>query len=99
MILVDFSLFLFDGPYYNSGKIQKIFFLPSGNSQIKSYSVKLLGLECSSNPQNFMKIVGAIFERMKIFYFLLCELPLILRADKKTGRRCFQRDYRYRHSR
>ena len=31
-----------------------------------------------------MKIVGAIFEKMKILiFFLLCELPLILRVDQK----------------
>ena len=30
-----------------------------------------------------MKIVGAIFEKMKIKNFFLCELPLILRVDRK----------------
>ena len=30
-----------------------------------------------------MKIVGAIFEKLKIFNFFLCELPLILRLDRK----------------
>ena len=29
-----------------------------------------------------MKIVGAIFEKMKILHFFLCELPLILRVDR-----------------
>ena len=32
-----------------------------------------------------MKIVGAIFEKMKIFF--LCELPLILRVDRKREKR------------
>ena len=30
-----------------------------------------------------MKMVGAIFEKMKILSFFLCELPLILRVDRK----------------
>ena len=30
-----------------------------------------------------MKIVGAIFEKMEILHFFLCELPLILRLDRK----------------
>ena len=30
-----------------------------------------------------MKIVGAIFETMKILIFFLCELSLILRLDRK----------------
>ena len=32
----------------------------------KAVSVILLGFECTINPQNFMKIVGAIFEKMDI---------------------------------
>ena len=30
-----------------------------------------------------MKIVGAIFEKIKILIFFLCELPLILRVVRK----------------
>ena len=30
-----------------------------------------------------MKIVGGIFEKMKMLHFFLCELPLILRVDRK----------------
>ena len=30
-----------------------------------------------------MKIMGAIFEKMKILIFLLSEIPLILRVDRK----------------
>ena len=30
-----------------------------------------------------MKIVGASFEKMKILIFSLCELPSILRVDRK----------------
>ena len=34
-----------------------------------------------------MKIVGAIFEKMKILNFSLCELPLILRIDRKRKKK------------
>ena len=49
----------------------------------KADSAILLGFECTINLQNLMKIVGAIFEKMKIKNFFLCELPLILRVDRK----------------
>ena len=39
-------------------------------------SITLLGFVCTVNPQNLIKIVGAIFEKIKFFF--LCELPLIL---------------------
>ena len=41
----------------------------------------LLGFKCTTSPQNLIKIVGAIFEKMKILNFFLCELSLILRID------------------
>ena len=47
----------------------------------------MLGFEYTINPQNLMKIVGAIFE--KINFFFSCELPLILGLGenlKKTAR-------------
>ena len=34
-----------------------------------------------------MKIVGAIFEKIKIFNFFLCELHLISRVDRKRKKR------------
>ena len=49
----------------------------------KADSAILFRLECTINPQNFMKIVGAIFGKMKILDFFLCKLPLILRVDRK----------------
>ena len=49
----------------------------------KADSGILLGFECTINPQNLMKIVGAIFEKIKILYFFLCELPLILKKWAK----------------
>ena len=48
----------------------------------KADSAILLGFQCIINPQNLIKIVGAIFEKMKIKIFL-SELPLILRVDRK----------------
>ena len=37
----------------------------------KAESVMLLCFECTINPQNLIKIVGAIFEKIKIFNFFL----------------------------
>ena len=37
----------------------------------KAYSVILLGFECTINPQNLIKIVGAIFEKIKILNIFL----------------------------
>ena len=34
-------------------------------------SVILLRLECTINPQNLMKVLGAIFEKIKILNFFL----------------------------
>ena len=56
----------------------KTIFLVSGIFPGKAKSVILLGFECTINPQNLIKIVGAIFEEIKIFNFFSCELPLIL---------------------
>ena len=38
-------------------------------------------------PQNLMKIVGTISEKIEILNFFLCELPLILRVDRKRKKR------------
>ena len=64
----------------------------------KADSVILLGFECTINPQNLIKIVRAIFEKIEILIFFLCELPLILRVDRKgkTSQRQLQGDPRYR---
>ena len=37
----------------------------------KADSVILLGIECTINTHNLIKIVGAIFEKIRIFYFFL----------------------------
>ena len=59
------------------------FFLPSENFPIKFDNVKLLGLECSINPQHLMKIVKANFYKLQILNFFLNKLSLILRVGRK----------------
>ena len=49
----------------------------------KADNVILLGFECTINTQNLNKIVGAIFEKIKILNFFLYELPLILGVARK----------------
>ena len=46
-------------------KIKIYFFLISGIYPGKSISAILLGSECTINPQNLIKIVGAIFRESK----------------------------------
>ena len=49
-------------------KIKKIyFFLASGSFPGKVDIVILLGFECTINPQNLIKIVGVIFEKINFF--------------------------------
>ena len=52
-------------------KIKKILFQLQGFYTGKADSSILLGFECTINPQNLLKIVGAIFEKIKIFIFFL----------------------------
>ena len=47
----------------------------------------MLGFECSINPQNLNKIVGAIFEKIEILNFFSCELPLILWVGEKLKKK------------
>ena len=65
----------------------KTIFLVSRIFSEKADSVILLGFECTINTQNLNKIVGAIFEKMKILNVFLCELPLISRVDRKGKKR------------
>ena len=62
---VGFGVMLCDG--------QKIknYFSNFRNFSGKPDSVILLGFECTINPQNLMKIVGATFEKIKFFNFFL----------------------------
>ena len=64
----------------NGYKLKNIYFFFPGKVDIAMF----LGFECTINPQNLMKIVGDIFEKMEIFnFFFLCQLSLILRVDRK----------------
>ena len=70
------------GPALGNGKDLKNIFPVSGIFPGKFASITLLGFECTINPQHLMKIVVAIFEKIKIIFFL-CELPLILGLGRK----------------
>ena len=66
----------------------KTIFLISGIFPGKADNVILLGFECTINLQNLIKIIGAIFEKIKILiFFFSCELPLILGGGEKTKTR------------
>ena len=41
------------------------------------------GKTLAINPQNLIKFVGAIFEKIEILIFFLCELPLIFGEARK----------------
>ena len=73
-------------------------FVVSGIFPGKADSVMLLVFECTINPQNLIKIVGAIFEKINIFNFFSCELTLILGVGGKLKKdsRYLQEDPRYR---
>ena len=67
------------GPPLGDGKNLKYIFPVSRIFPGKFASITSLGFECAINPQNLIKIVGAIFwENQFFFYFFLCELSLIL---------------------
>ena len=76
----------------------KNIFLVSGIFPGKADNVILLGFECTINPQILIKIVAAIFEKIKILIFFLCELPFILGVGGKLKKvsRYLQEDPRYR---
>ena len=64
----------------------KTIFLVSGIFPRKADSVILLGFECTINPQNLIKIVGAFFEKINFLNFFSCELPLILEVGGKLNK-------------
>ena len=58
------------GPALGDGKKNfKNIFPVSGIFPGKFASITLLGFECTINPQNLIKIVGAIFEKINFFKF------------------------------
>ena len=75
------------GATLGDGQKIKNIFLNSGIFQGKANSVILLGFECNINPQNLIKIVWAIFEKINFFYFFSWELPLILGEGGKLKKR------------
>ena len=61
----------------------KTIFLVSRIFSGKADGAILLGFECTTNTQNLNKIVRAIFEKIEILIFFLCELHLILGVTRK----------------
>ena len=55
------------GPALGDGKKFKLFFPVSEIFPGKPDSIIQLCFECTVNPQNLIKIVGAIFEKIKFF--------------------------------
>ena len=75
------------GATLRNGQKIKNHFLVSGIFPGKADSVILLVFECTINPQNLIEVVGAIFEKIKIFDFFSCELPLILEVGEKLKKK------------
>ena len=72
------------GATIGDGRKLKTIFLVSGIFLRKADSVILLGFECTINVQNLIKIVGAIFEKIKTFNFFLMWTTLNFRGREKT---------------
>ena len=51
----------------------------------KFAGITLLGFECTINPQNLIKIGGAIFQKIKLFNFFLMWTTLNFRVRVKTN--------------
>ena len=64
-------------------KLKKNIFLVRRIFPVKADSAIFLGFEWTINPQNLMKTVRAIFQKIKLLILFLCELPLIFRVDRK----------------
>ena len=47
----------------------------------------MLDFECAINTQNLNKIIRAIFQKIEILNFFLCELPLILGLGGKLKKK------------
>ena len=75
------------GPELGDGKNLKYIFPVSGIFPGKADSVILLGFECTINPQNLIKIVGAIFEKIKILHFFLMWTTLNFKSRSKTKKK------------
>ena len=69
----DWSIGL--GAVSADGQEFKTIFLVSGIFPVKANSVILLGFECTINPQHLIKIVIAIFEKIRNFKFFYVKYP------------------------
>ena len=69
----------------------KTIFLASRIFPGKTDTLILLGFEYTIKPQNLIKIVGAIFEKIIILNFFSCKLPLILELGEKKRLEIFTR--------
>ena len=67
-------------------KIKRNIFPVSGIFPGEAESVILLDFECTLNPQNLIKIVGAIFEKIKFlnFFLIWTNLNFKSRSKKKS---------------
>ena len=72
-------------------KINKLFFYFHRFFPGKADSVILLGFECTINPQNLIKIVLAVFEKIKIF-FMWTTLNFRVRGKLKKLLEIFARE-------
>ena len=59
------------GTTLGDGQIIKTYFSNFRDFSGKSRYCHIVGLECTTNPQNLMKIVVAIFEKIEILIFFL----------------------------
>ena len=59
----------------------------------KADNAMFLGFECTINPQNLMKIVGAVFEKMKILSFFLMSTTLNFQSRSKKKMDIFARGF------
>ena len=82
------------GATLGDGQKIKNYFSSFGDFPGNADSIILLGFECTINEQNLIKIVGAIFEKIKIFNFFLMWTTLNFRGrgkTKKTARDIYKR--------
>ena len=63
------------GPELGDGKKFRYIFPVSGIFSGKFASMTFSGFECTINPQNVIKIVGAIFEKINFLIFSYVDYP------------------------
>ena len=92
----DWSIGL--GAILADGQKIKNYFTSFRDFSGKSRQCHILRLRMYYKSYNLIKIVGAIFEKIKIFNFFSCELRLILGVGGKlkNSSRYLQEDSRYR---